>query len=211
MKPIRLHDVTKFANYKDVKNIVANSISPELGDELLDGLIITGYETKFTGKPNANGQQYTKNAVDKFIKKYFVENELNMPIDIQHYNDIYHTCGRVLKFVVNDTGYHIIGYVPRDYPLFNHVDFLLKNKILQGYSKIGWINDYDIDKVNGGIIINEIEITAMSLVTTPANMVRFDKVETRNALVFVNETTIEESEENKNKKPSLNKMFNPKK
>jgi len=200
---IEIKSHSKIKNFKEVENITAKTISNDLTDEVLNGMIITGYETKFTGKENANGEIYSKKSLDNFIKNYFVDNELNMPLDIQHISDIFHTCGKVLQLVVNDTGYHVIGYIPKDYPYYNHVKFLIENKILQGFSKMGFCIDSWYDK-EGAEHIEELAMLNVSLVTLPANMVKFDMKEVQNTLVFKNVTTDE------NEKNELQELFNPK-
>ena len=181
MKEIRkLTDSVKIQSFRTAEN-------EAFGTETLNGLILTGYETKFTGEANTNGEIYTKGAVDNFINDYFVKNDLNMPLYLQHKDDLQHICGKVLKFVVNDNGYHIEAYVPSDYPNYNYLKFLLQNKILQGFSKEGYITDWEELK-NGALQVNEIAITNISLVTVPANAQKFDFTETKNALIFKNET-----------------------
>ena len=41
--------------------------------EVLDGLIIEGYETKFADETNTNGERFAQGCLDKFIREYYNE------------------------------------------------------------------------------------------------------------------------------------------
>lgn len=174
----------------------AQTIKPELAPEKLDGLIIKGYEMKF-GKTNENGERYDKGAFDDFIKSYFVDGKLNMPVDINHegYCNWLAYCGRVLYIEVNNVGFYFAVYIPRTYPDYDRVLWALKNGIIQGFSKegfVGW-NDYKIKYKDDGTfdyeLILKMSVVSVSLVCTPANGIAFEKMqETKNALVFNNKT-----------------------
>lgn len=174
----------------------AQTIKPELAPEKLDGLIIKGYEMKF-GKTNGNGEQYDKTAFDEFIKSYFVDGKLNMPVDINHegYHDWRSYCGRVLYIEVNSVGFYFAVYVPRTYPEYDRLLWALKNGIIQGFSKEGFVDyeDYDLIWNEDGTFdheqIHKMSVVSVSLVCTPANGLPFEKMQvTKNALVFENKT-----------------------
>ena len=191
-----LRDTVLLGNWEEVQGINAQTIRPDLAAENLDGLIIKGYEMKF-GQTNENGEQYDKTAFDEFIKSYFVEGKLNMPVDINHEgcHDWRSYCGRVLYIEVNSVGFYFAVYIPRSYAEYDRLLWALKNGIVQGFSKegfVGW-DDYDIVYDKDGSFnheqIHKTRVVSVSLVCTPANGIAFEQMkETRNALVFENKT-----------------------
>ena len=197
-------------DWKEVQGVEAQAIKPELAQEKLDGLIIKGYEMKF-GKTNENGEQYDVTAFDEFIKRYFVDGKMNMPTDVNHegvYN--WHAyCGRVLYIEVNSVGFYFAAYVPRTYPEYDRLLWALKNGIIQGFSKEGFVgyDDYDLVWNDDGTFdheqIHKMSVVSVSLVCTPANGLPFEQMkETRNALYFENKTQGDE------KKPTFAELLN---
>lgn len=206
-----VRDVTLLGEWEEVPaGTPAQNIKPELAPENLDGLIIKGYEMKF-GKTNENGEQYEKTAFDEFIQSYFVEGKLNMPVDINHEGMMnWHAyCGRVLYIEVNSVGFYFAIYVPRTYPEYDRLVWALKNGIVQGFSKegfVGW-DDYELKyKEDGSFdyeLIKKMSVISVSLVCTPANGLAFEQMrELKNALVFENKT--------QGGKKTLAEMFNKK-
>lgn len=191
-----LRDTVLLGDWEEVQDINAQTIRPDLSAEKLDGLIIKGYEMKF-GQTNENGEQYDKTAFDEFIKSYFVDGKLNMPVDINHEGslDWRSYCGRVLYIEVNSVGFYFAAYVPRTYPEYDRLLWALKNGIIQGFSKEGFVGyeDYDILWNKDGSFdheqIHKMRVVSVSLVCTPANGLAFEAMkETKNALVFENKT-----------------------
>lgn len=191
-----LRDTVLLGDWEEVQDINAQTIRPDLSAEKLDGLIIKGYEMKF-GQTNENGEQYDKTAFDEFIKSYFVDGKLNMPVDINHEGclDWRSYCGRVLYIEVNSVGFYFAAYVPRTYPEYDRLLWALKNGIIQGFSKEGFVGyeDYDILRNKDGSFdheqIHKMRVVSVSLVCTPANGLAFEAMkETKNALVFENKT-----------------------
>lgn len=176
------------------KGIQLSTITKNAGDtQVLDGIIIKGYETKF-GKTNENAEQYDPHCFDKFIENYFVKNKLNMPLNIQHRNDLDHLAGRVLVLEVNSVGFYFVCYIPKTYRHYDEVKALLQEGILQGLSKWGWATDYDWIYTNpktgeGYWNIKEMEILEVSLVSTPANPIALEKMqEVKNGLHYIQNT-----------------------
>lgn len=160
----------------------------------LNGLILKGYEMKF-GQTNENGEQYDKTAFDDFIKQYFVEGKLNMPVDINHngWHDWRSYCGRVLYIEVNSVGFYFVVYIPATYPEYDRLKWMLQNGIVQGFSKEGFVNWGDSEykwKDDGSFdyeLIHKIAVVSVSLVCTPANGISFEQMrEIQNALKFKN-------------------------
>lgn len=172
-------DAVKLGNWAEVEKLQTEN---EPAADKLDGLIIKGYETKF-GKTNENGERYDKSCLDEFIQEYYVKNKLNIPVTIQHRDDIRHLCGRVLLVEVNSVGFYFVVYVPRTYRYYADVLNNVREGILQGLSKEGYVSWEDFiphrDK-NDDIEyweIRKFRLTAMSIVATPANGVPFEKVQ----------------------------------
>lgn len=189
--PLLCNAVT-IGDWEEVKGIPTSQLTKRDEDTaLLDGLIIRGYEMEW-GKINENRELYTKDAFDKFIQNYFVERDFNLVVDIEHAgHDPQWLAGRVIYAEINSRGMYYIVYVPRTYVHFDMVRNLLQEGILQGFSKMGYATQIDLDDDENGDwyeIISEFKLLAMSLVSTPANGMQFEKLQEvkRNGLVFRN-------------------------
>lgn len=195
-----LQDGTLIGNWEEVKGIKASEITHRDKDnEILNGLLYKGYEMKF-GKVNENGEYYEPTAFDKFIKRYFVEQGLNMPVTLEHSWYPEDIVGRVIYLETNSVGFYFVVYVPSTCPKYEQVKWLTEQGLIQGFSKEGYLTDYEWeqDKNNKDewfIHIKEIDVTRVSLVTTPANGLPFEQVkEIRNALAYANKLTDEHTE-----------------
>ena len=206
-----LHDTVLLGDWEEVQGVQAQTIKPELKNELLDGLIIKGYEMKF-GKTNENGEQYDPTAFDEFIQRYFVDGGLNMPVDINHegWHNWKSVCGRVLYIEVNSVGFYFAVYVPRNFEDYDELKWRLKAGIVQGFSKEGFVgyDDYDVIWNADGTFdheqIHKMSVISVSLVCTPANGLPFEQMrETRNALAFENKLA-----QDKPQTRSFAEMFN---
>jgi phage head maturation protease len=191
-----VRDMVLLGDWEKIEKQSARTINPKLNDEILDGLIIKGYEMKWN-KTNENGEQYDKTAFDEFIQQYFVDGKLNMPVDINHqgYYDWRNYCGRVLYIETNSVGFYFVVYVPKTYADYDRLLWGLENGIIQGFSKEGYVSWEDFDWVynEDGTFdheqIHKMRIVSVSLVTTPANGLPFEKMQqTQNALVFEKKT-----------------------
>lgn len=186
-----IQDATLIGEWKEVTDLPLSSITKKDTDtQKLDGLIIKGYETKFS-KTNENGEQYAPDCLDKFVQSYFVDNGLNMIVDVQHSWDIDAQVGRVVYLEVNTVGFYFVAYIPRIVARYEQIKNLLAEGILQGFSKCGWATDYEYRfKENGDfnyMLIKEMSIVSVSLVTSPANAIAFENVaEIKNRLEFRN-------------------------
>lgn len=186
-------NTTIIGSWEEVQAIPASTITKSSTDTgTLDGLLVRGYEMKF-GAKNENWEVYSKDAFTKYIENYFVKNKINIPVDLQHYTDLYNTCGRVIYAEVNTTGLYFVAYIPKGVAQYEDIKFKLKEGILQGFSKYGWATDYTYKYDNDGnfdyMQINEFQICSVSIVSTPANAVTFEKMqEIKNATTFVDNT-----------------------
>lgn len=190
-----IRNAVKIGDWEEVKSIPVSTITKRDEDTaLLDGLIVKGYEMEWD-KTNENYERYEKTAFDKFILEYFVERGLNLTVDIQHYDWIEALAGRVIYAEINTRGMYYVAYIPRTYVHYEIVLNLLKEGILQGFSKMGYATDwkYVYNEETGEFeyeLIREFKLLSMSLVTTPANGIPFERLQEtkQNALVFKNIT-----------------------
>lgn len=208
--PHMVRDAVLLGDWEDVQGMQAQTLHKDLAPETLDGLIIRGYEMKW-GETNENGEQYAQDAFDKFINDYFVQRKLNMPVDINHegWNNWQAYCGRVLYIETNSVGFYFVVYVPRTFRYYEDLKNMLRNGIIQGFSKEGFATDWEYFwKKDGSFdyeLIKEISVLSVSLVCTPANGIAFERMqEIQNALVFKNKL----QENNASGKSTLAAMFN---
>ena len=198
MQPHRVHDVALLGDWKETQDIPTETLRKWTKDPAtLDGLILRGYEMKWN-KTNENGEQYERTAFDEFIQTYFVNGNLNMPVDINHegFQNWHSICGRVLYIEVNSVGFYFVVYVPRAFEGYNDLKWRLQAGIIQGFSKEGWATDWEPKWKDDGTfdyeLIKAMKVLSVSLVSTPANGLDFERMqEIRNSLVFKNTNKIE--------------------
>lgn len=200
---LRIRDAVQIGSWEELQAQPLSTITKRDEDtELLDGLIVKGYETKFSNGINENYETYDKGALDKFVQEYFVDKKLNLPVDVQHAGSMQPDwlVGRVVYLEVNNTGFYFVAYIPRKHPKYEQVHMMLQEGILQGFSKEGWATDWETirdEKGNWiGDKITEFKLTCMSLVATPANGVPFEKLQEvkRDGLRFVKIQDTEEQQ-----------------
>ena len=190
-----IRNAVKIGDWKEVKAIPVSTITKRDTDTaLLDGLIVKGYEMEWD-KTNENYERYEKTAFDKFILEYFVDRGLNLTVDIQHYDWLEALAGRVIYAEINTRGMYYVAYIPRTYVHYEIVLNLLREGILQGFSKMGYATDWKwvYNEETGEFeyeLIKEFKLLSMSLVTTPANGIPFERLQEtkQNSLVFKNTT-----------------------
>lgn len=196
--PHRVHDDVLLGDWDEVQDIPAETLRKwtDKPDELT-GLILKGYEMKWN-TTNENGEQYEKTAFDDFVQRYFIDRELNMPVDINHegWNNWHAYCGRVLYLEVNSVGFYFVVNIPREFEGYDELKWRLQNGIIQGFSKEGWATDWEPRwKEDGSFdyeLIKKMDILSVSLVSTPANGIAFERMqEVRNALIYKNKITEE--------------------
>ena len=208
-KKLVVKDAVLIGDWEEVNGIPLSKVTKNDKDTAtLDGLIIKGYETKFN-VTNENGERYAPNCLDKFVQQYFVDHELNMVVDLQHGCDIDSQIGRVIYLEVNTVGFYFVAYVPRSVARYEQVKALLREGILQGFSKMGWATDYEYRYTRDGefdyVEIKEFQLCSVSLVTMPANAIPFEAIgeQVKDGLQFVNRLT---EEQPKPKKKSIYKQ-----
>lgn len=186
-----VRDVALIGEWNDTKNIPVEELKKYPQYEQLDGLILKGYEMKW-GVTNENYEQYEQTAFDAFINDYFVAKGLNMPVDINHegYYNYHAICGRVLYIERNTVGFYFVIYVPRQYEQFEDLLWRLQNGIIQGFSKEGYATQWRWHRDESGEIdyeiIEEMKLLSVSLVSTPANGLPFERMQrVKNQLQYV--------------------------
>lgn len=195
MQPHRVHEAVLIGDWQETEKIPTETLRKWTNDpDKLSGLILKGYEMKF-GQTNENGERYDKGAFDEFIQTYFVNGNLNMPVDINHegYNNWLAVCGRVLYIEVNSVGFYFVVYIPKTFDHYEQLKWRLQEGIIQGFSKEGWATDWEPHYKEDGTfdyeLIKKIKVTSVSLVSVPANGIEFERMqEVRNALRFENKT-----------------------
>lgn len=193
-KPYKLTNAVLIGDYEEVDGLELRTLTKNDADKsTLSGLIIKAYEMKFADE-NFNAERYDKTAFDKFINDYYVAHSLNMPLTILHHDDLEHLAGRVLVMEVNSVGVYYVCYIPKSYPRYDDVRNKIKEGILQGLSKEGWATDFDFIYNEKGefdhVQIHAMDITALSVISLPANALGFEKAqEVANALKFERKKT----------------------
>lgn len=177
---IKILDTTLIGSWEEVQDIELSKITKKDTDtQRLNGLIVKGYETKFN-QTNENGERYETGCLDKFIQSYFIDNGLNMVVDVQHGWSVDDQIGRVVYLETNTVGFYFVAYIPKALPRYEQIKTMLEEGILQGFSKCGWATDYEYRyKENGEfdyMLVKEMSILSVSLVTSPANAVTFESM-----------------------------------
>lgn len=187
-----VRDGVLLGDWDEVNGVPLSSVTKKDTDTAtLDGIIIKGYETKFN-VTNENGERYDPNCLDKFVKQYFVDHEMNMIVDVQHGWGVDDQIGRVIYLEVNTVGFYFVAYIPRTIARYEQIKNMLREGILQGFSKYGWATDYEYRFTSDGgfdyVEIKEFALCSVSLVTMPANAIPFEAVgePIRDGLQFVN-------------------------
>lgn len=174
-----IKDTTLIGDWQEVTEYELSKITKKDTDtQRLNGIVINGYETKFS-RVNENGERYEPGCLDAFIKSYFIDNGLNMVVDVQHGYGIDDQVGRVVYLETNTVGFYFVAYIPKTVARYEQIRNLLAEGILQGFSKCGWATDYDWEYEKDGtpiFIVKEMSILSVSLVTSPANAIAFESV-----------------------------------
>ena len=178
-KRIKIQDTTLIGNWDEVQDYELSKVTKKDTDtQRLNGLVIKGYETKFS-KVNENGERYDPGCLDEFIQSYFIDNGLNMVVDVQHGWGIDDQVGRVVYLETNTVGFYFVAYIPRIVARYEQIKNLLQEGILQGFSKCGWASDWEWERGKDGedvFVVKKMDIVSVSLVTSPANAIAFEGV-----------------------------------
>lgn len=210
-RPTRLEvkDAALIGDWEEIAAVPLSKYTKRDSDTaMLDGIVIKGYETKFN-VTNENGERYAPNCLDKFVQRYFVDNELNMVVDVQHSERVDDQVGRVIYLEVNTVGFYFVAYIPRTVARYEQIKNLLQERILQGFSKYGWATEWEYHyKENGDfdyVQFNEFSLMSVSLVTMPANAIPFESAgePVRNRLQYYN--SMAQAERPKPEKKSIYK------
>lgn len=184
MERKKIYNEVLIDSYEEVENLELSKIAQgEQGK--LNGLIVRGYEMKFNGGTNENGERYAEGAFSDFINRYFVEKKINIPLTLMHGRTFNDLVGRVLCCEVNSVGLYFVAYIPKGIKDYEAIKTAIKEGLIQGLSKEGWATDYDYND-KGEMIINKFDLLCVSLVDCPANGVIFEKTqEVKDATQFI--------------------------
>ena len=197
-----IRDAVKIGNWEEVTELPLSSITKRDKDTAtLDGLVVRGYEMEW-GKTNENGEQYTREAFDRFIEDYFVGRGFNLVVDIEHAGGLSPewVAGRILYAETNSRGFFYVAYIPRTYIHYDVVRNMLAEGLLQGFSKMGYATDWEWRYKEDGTfdyeLIREFKLFAVSLVSMPANGIAFEKLQEirRDGMVYVRRDDEEKGE-----------------
>lgn len=189
---LKVKDGVLLGDWEEVSGVPLSKITKKDTDtQMLDGLIVKGYETKF-GVTNENREQYAPGCLDKFVQEYFIDHKLNMTVDLQHSDRVDDLVGKVVYLEVNTVGFYFVAYIPKTIARYEQVKDLLREGILQGFSKCGWATDWEWHyKENGEfdfVELKEFALASVSLVAMPANAIPFESIgeKVSNALTYKN-------------------------
>lgn len=160
-------------------------ITDDAGNEI--GIEVKGYLTKF-GEANFNGQNFDRKSYDTCISEYFEKNQLNIPVDLMHIRDAFHLAGVCKKFQKKSDGIEITAFIAKGVYFYNLIKILIENGVLQGFSNLGFITDYDWNRQTDELIVKAFQLISISLVDVPADT--FGKFEVQNTIFegFKNES-----------------------
>lgn len=142
-----------------------SSVTPSEGG----GLTIKA-RLKRWGVMNLNREVYEEGAYDAFIKDYYERGALNMPLTVQHGSRVEDIVGKVLSLEKDTEGMTVTAEVMDGLPMSETVKKLIADGILQGVSDEGFADDFDYTEKDG-YTIRRASMLAVSLVTTPAEMI----------------------------------------
>lgn len=188
---IKIQDNTLIGDWNEVTDYELSKITKKDTDtQRLNGLVIKGYETKF-GTVNENRERYEPGCLDEFIQRYFIDNNLNMVVDVQHGLGVDDKIGRVVYLETNSVGFYFVAYIPKTVARYEQIKNLISEGILQAFSKCGYAEDWDYIYTKEGefdyTLIRKMDILSVSLVTSPANPIPFESVgEIQNRLEYKN-------------------------
>lgn len=166
MKGLLVHNYAAFIPEQEGEKrykVVTNDANEEIGIE------VRGYVTDFTSV-NANGQKFEKNSYDEWVNGYFEKNDLNIPIDLMHVRDMQHLAGICKKFVKKSDGVEITAFIPKGVYFYNLIKLLIDNGVLQGFSNMGYMTDWDYDRQTDCYIVKGFALISISLVDVPADV-----------------------------------------
>ena len=132
------------------------------------GIEVSGEVTNFSAV-NFNGLKFDKKSYDECIREYFEKNELNIPIDLMHQRDMQHLAGVARKFVKKTDSVQVVAFIPKGVYFYNLIKLLIDNGVLQGFSNMGYMTDWEYDRETDACIVKSFQLISISLVDVPAD------------------------------------------
>ena len=147
-----------------------------------EDLLITAKLKNF-GSVNLNGEKYAPDAFDDFINDYYVKNGYEIPLTVQHSQDVRDIIGKVTSVDKKDDGLYINAVILHTLPIFETIKTLIDAKILRGVSDEGFaMGDWISSEKEQYFNVTKAEILAVSLVTTPSEPKAKVGVKTKNLI-----------------------------
>lgn len=153
--------LTKFDNGEPVRPVLDAE-----GKEI--GFDVRGMLTTFDVR-NENGQVFTSMSYDRFVDDYFLKNSLNVPVCVQHIEDIFHLCGYVLEMTKTADGVEVIVRVMREAYFYNVIKAFVRSGVLQGFSNCGYVEDAQWNDSEEALVVTGFALMHVALVTTPSD------------------------------------------
>lgn len=141
-------------------------INDDAGSEI--GIEVRGLLTTF-GVTNENNLNFDKKSYDNCITNYFEANDLNIPVDVMHGRSVCDLCGVARKFVKRNNGVELTAFIPKGVYYYGLIKTLLDNGVLQGFSNLGCLRDWDYDRVTNVTTVKDFFLISASLVDVPAD------------------------------------------
>ena len=184
-------------NFKDANPIARNFFAindyskSDNGNYKVSGLLtILDNEVE-----NFNGYVYHSGCYDNFCKNYYQANSKNIPLDIFHNTwTLENLAGKVTEFISTKNEVRIVAEVSKHAIHFNSICGLIEDGILQGFSDMSHVLNYDIDNKTNLLHVYECAISSVTLTPNPA--VVKSQLEAMNATKF----TFAEKKDIENKK-----------
>ena len=118
---------------------------------------------------NMNGYVYHSGCYDAFCNMYYAKNNKSIPLDLLHnVTDISHLAGKVTEFTSAGNEVRIVAEVSKSAVLFNNIVGLIEDGVLQVFSDMSFVSDYEYDPKTNLLHVKECQIFSVALVQNPA-------------------------------------------
>lgn len=143
--------------------LIASKTTEEEGD------IVFTAQLKRWGEKNLNGEVYTEKSYANFIRDYYEEGGLNVPLTLNHQGsfDVNYVVGIVEKMESDEKGLNVTCRVFAQC-ITAHNKALIERGALQGVSDEGWATSWHEE--NNSIVMDDVQLLAVSIVTTPSEV-----------------------------------------
>lgn len=143
--------------------LIASKTTEEEGD------IVFTAQLKRWGEKNFNGEVYTEKSYANFIRDYYEEGKLNVPLTLNHQGsfDVNSVVGIVEKMESDEKGLNVTCRVFAQC-ITAHSKALIERGALQGVSDEGFATSWHEE--DNAIVMDDVQLLAVSIVTTPSEV-----------------------------------------